>query len=95
MPQSAKGIYTGINVVSYLIATIRIAGRLPVARLGENMKEKTWKVVANTGKRADLESGTERTGIQKPDHISTRDFTHRLAPGCKIDDSALESMFRR
>ena len=95
MPQSAKGIYTGINVVPYHIATIRITGRLPVASQGERMKEKTWKVVANTGKHADLESGTEKTGIQKPDHISTRDFTHWLAPGSKIDDSALESMFKR
>ena len=59
------------------------------------MKTKTWKVVANTGKRADLEFGTEKKEVQKPAHISTRDFTHWLAPGSQIDESTLPSLFKR
>jgi hypothetical protein len=30
------------------------------------MKTKTWKVIANTGKQADLESGLEKKEIRKP-----------------------------
>jgi hypothetical protein len=59
------------------------------------MMTKTWKVIANTGIQADLESGIERKEIQKPKHISTRDFTHWLAPECRFDDSALQSLFKR
>jgi hypothetical protein len=59
------------------------------------MKEKNWKVVSNTGKRAELECGTERTEIEKPPHISTRDFIHWLAPDTLIDESALLSMFKQ
>ena len=59
------------------------------------MKETTWKVVANTGKHADLESGTEKKEVDKPPYISTRDFTHWLAPGSRIDDNVLASMFKR
>jgi hypothetical protein len=59
------------------------------------MKEKTWKVVGNTGKRADLEAGDEKKEVEKPAHIRTRDFTHWLAPGSRIDDTVLASMFKR
>jgi len=59
------------------------------------MKEKTWRVLANTGKQAELESGTERTEVAKPPHISARDFTHWLAPGSSLDHSALQSLFKR
>ncbi len=31
------------------------------------MKTKTWTVVSNTGKQADLESGLEKREFQKPD----------------------------
>ena len=44
------------------------------------MKTKTWKVIANTGKRADVEAGVERKEIQRPTHISARDFVYWLAP---------------
>jgi hypothetical protein len=59
------------------------------------MKTKTWKVIANTGKQADLESGVERKGVQKPAHISARDFVHWLAPESRIDDNALQSLFKQ
>jgi hypothetical protein len=59
------------------------------------MKTKTWRVIANTGKQADVESGIERKGVQKPAHISTRDFLHWLAPETRIDDNALQSLFKR
>jgi len=44
------------------------------------MKMKTWTVIANTGKQADLESGLEKKTVQKPPHISAREFVHWLAP---------------
>jgi len=59
------------------------------------MKTKTWKVIANTGKQADLESGVERKEIQKPTHISARDFVHWLAPESRIEDNALQSLFKK
>jgi hypothetical protein len=59
------------------------------------MKTKTWKVIANTGKQAELESGVERKEIQKPTHISARDFAHWLAPESRIDDNALQSLFKQ
>jgi hypothetical protein len=34
------------------------------------MKTKTWTVIANTGKQADLESGLEKKTVQKPTYIS-------------------------
>jgi hypothetical protein len=59
------------------------------------MKTKTWKVMANTGKQADLESGLERKEVQKPAHISARDFVHWLAPESRIDDNSLRSLFKQ
>jgi hypothetical protein len=59
------------------------------------MKTKTWTVVANTGKRADLECGIEKKEIERPTYIGARDFTHWLAPKTHIDDSALQSLFKR
>jgi hypothetical protein len=38
------------------------------------MKMKTWKVIANTAKQADLESGLEKKEVQKPTHISASEF---------------------
>jgi hypothetical protein len=32
------------------------------------MKTKTWTVIANTGKQADLQSGLEKKTVQKPTH---------------------------
>jgi hypothetical protein len=58
------------------------------------MKTKTWTVIANTGKQADLESGLEKTTIQKPTHISAREFVHWLATESHIDDSNLLSLFK-
>jgi hypothetical protein len=59
------------------------------------MKSKTWKVITNTGKQADLESGLEKKQVQKPMHISARDFVHWLAPESRIDDSSLQSLFKQ
>jgi hypothetical protein len=58
------------------------------------MKTKTWKVITNTGKRADLESGLEKKEVQKPTHISARDFIHWLPTESDINDDSLRSLFR-
>jgi len=59
------------------------------------MKAKTWTVITNTGKQADLECGIEKKIVEKPTHISPRDFTHWLAAKSRIDDAALQSLFKR
>lgn len=59
------------------------------------MKTKTWKVITNTGKQAALESGLEKKEVQKPAHISARDFVHWLAPESRIDDNSLRSLFKQ
>jgi len=59
------------------------------------MKTKTWKVMTNTGKQADLESGLEKKEVQKPAHISAREFVHWLAPESRIDDNSLRSLFKQ
>jgi hypothetical protein len=59
------------------------------------MKTKTWTVIANTGKQADLESGLEKKTVQKPTHISAREFSHWLAVKSHIDDASLQSLFKR
>jgi hypothetical protein len=59
------------------------------------MKTKTWTVIANTGKQADLESGLEKKTIQKPPYISAREFVHWLATNSHIDDDSLRSLFKR
>jgi hypothetical protein len=58
------------------------------------MKTKTWRVVTNTGKQADLESGLETKEVLKPTHISAREFVHWLAPETHIDDDSLRSLFK-
>jgi hypothetical protein len=58
------------------------------------MKTKTWKVITNTGKQADLESGLETKAIQKPSHISAKDFVHWLAPESHVDEDSLRSLFK-
>jgi len=58
------------------------------------MKTKTWTVIANTGKQADLESDLEKKEVQKPTHISAREFVHWLAPQSRIEDSSLQSLFK-
>ncbi len=59
------------------------------------MKTKTWTVISNTGKQADLESGLEKKEVQRPTHISPREFAHWLAAGSHIDDDSLRSLFKR
>jgi hypothetical protein len=59
------------------------------------MKTKTWKVIANTGKQASLESGIEKKLLNKPAHISAKEFVHWLAPQSSIDDTALQSLFKQ
>jgi len=58
------------------------------------MKTKTWTVIANTGKQADLQSGFEKKAVQKPPHITAKDFVHWLAPESRIDDDSLRSLFK-
>jgi hypothetical protein len=58
------------------------------------MKTKTWTVVTNTGKQADLESGLEKRAFQKPTHISAREFVRWMAPASHIDDASLASIFK-
>jgi hypothetical protein len=48
------------------------------------MKTKTWTVIANTGKQADLQSGLEKKAVQKPPHISAREFVRWLAPESRL-----------
>ena len=60
----------------------------------KTMKTKTWTVISNTGKQADLESVLEKKAVQKPPHISARDFVHWLAPDSRIDDDSLRSLFK-
>jgi hypothetical protein len=63
--------------------------------VAKTMKTKTWTVIANTGKQADLEAGPEKKTVQKPAHISPREFTHWLAAKSRIDDASLQSLFKR
>jgi hypothetical protein len=58
------------------------------------MKTKTWTVITNTGKQAELESGLEKKAVQKPTHISTREFVHWLGAESHIDDDSLRSLFK-
>jgi hypothetical protein len=58
------------------------------------MKSKTWKVITNTGKNAELESGSEKREVQKPTHISAREFVHWMAPDSHVDDDSLRSLFK-
>lgn len=58
------------------------------------MKTKTWKVIANTGKQADLVSSLEKKEVLRPTHISPREFVHWLAPESRIDDNCLRSLFK-
>ncbi len=58
------------------------------------MRAKTWTVITNTGKQADLKSGLEKKEVQKPTHISAREFVHWLAPESRIDDDSLRSLFK-
>ena len=61
---------------------------------GNTMKTKTWKVTSNTGKRADLESGLEKKEVQKPPHISVKEFVHWLGTESRIDDDSLRTLFK-
>jgi hypothetical protein len=66
----------------------------PLSSEVNTMKTKTWKVVTNTGKKADLESGLEQKEVQKPTHITARDFIHWLAAESRINDDSLRSLFK-
>jgi hypothetical protein len=58
------------------------------------MKTKTWTVITNTGKHADLESGLEKRTVEKPAHIGAKEFVHWLGPTTRIDDVSLLSLFK-
>jgi hypothetical protein len=51
-------------------------------------------VITNTGKQAALESGLEKRAVEKPPHISAREFVHWLAADSHIDDDSLRSLFK-
>jgi hypothetical protein len=55
---------------------------------------KTWTVITNTGKQADLASGVEKKEVQKPTHISASEFVHWLPPESHIEDGSLQSLFK-
>ena len=59
------------------------------------MKTKTWTVITNTGKQADLESGLEKKAVQRPTHITASEFVHWLGAKSRIDDDNLRSLFKR
>jgi hypothetical protein len=59
------------------------------------VKTKTWTVISNTGKQADLESDLEKKEFQRPTHITSREFVHWLAAASRIDDNTLQSLFKR
>jgi hypothetical protein len=67
---------------------------LPPSSGAKTMKTKTWTVITNTGKQADLESGLEKKEVQRPTHISAREFVHWLAPDSHIDEDCLRSLFK-
>jgi hypothetical protein len=50
------------------------------------MKTKTRKVISNSGRQADLQSGLEKKEVQRPTHISASEFVHWLGPESRIDD---------
>ena len=56
---------------------------------------KTWTVITNTGKQADLGSGLEKKEFQKPTYISASEFIYWLAPESHVDDDTLRSLFKR
>jgi len=58
------------------------------------MKTKTWKVISNTGKQADLESGIEKKEVQRPTHISAKELVNWLGPASRINDDSLRSLFK-
>ena len=60
----------------------------------KTMKTKTWTVITNTGKQAELESGLEKREVQRPIHISPREFVRWLGPQSHIDDASLGSLFK-
>jgi hypothetical protein len=66
----------------------------PAAIKRGKVKTKTWTVITNTGKQADLESGLDEKKVQKPTHISARDFIHWLKPESHIGDDCLRSPFK-
>jgi hypothetical protein len=55
---------------------------------------KTWTVITNTGKQADLESGLEKKEVQRPMHINAGEFIHWLAPDSHIEEDTLRSLFK-
>ena len=59
------------------------------------MKTKTWTVIANSGKQAELESGLEKKEVPRPMHITSSEFIHWLAAKSRIDDDNLRSLFKR
>src|ERR1700733_9227947 len=64
----------------------------PLSSEPRTMKTKTWTVITNTGKQADLESGLEKKAVQKPTYITAREFVHWLAAESRIDDDNLRSL---
>jgi hypothetical protein len=58
------------------------------------MKPRTWTVITNTGKHAELESGLEKKEYPRPTHITSKEFAHWLAAETHIDDSTLQSLFK-
>jgi hypothetical protein len=80
---------------AFAVVLERYADAMPPSSEAKSMTTKTWTVIANTGKQADLECGLEKKEVPKPTHISAREFIHWLATGSRIDDDSLRSLFKR
>jgi len=81
-----------MHVVRKVSGSVAGFGAIPGEE--KTMKTKTWTVITNNGKQAELESGVEKKAVQKPAHISTREFVHWLGPESRIDDDSLRSLFK-
>jgi hypothetical protein len=75
-----------------MMRVVASAGRRSTEK--STMKTRTWTVITNTGKQADLESGLEKKEVQRPMHISAGEFIHWLAPDSHIDEDSLRSLFK-
>ena len=56
--------------------------------------DKTWTVVANTGKRMDLECGLEKKEVRCPTDATGKKIFLGLRPGQSVDDNTLRHFLK-
>src|ERR1022692_3497673 len=61
-------------------------GAEPPSSEANTMKRKPWAEITNPGKQAELESGIDKKAVQKPSHISAKEFVHCIGPSRSVDD---------